>query len=70
MSVAAVVSIFGIQGGLGSMLLADEPILESPHAASAFIFALLFGLQVSSYQTKISTLKSTMINPQVNTREQ
>eukprot|EP00802_Teleaulax_amphioxeia_P022886 Tamp_23386.p1 GENE.Tamp_23386~~Tamp_23386.p1 ORF type:complete len:243 (+),score=40.94 Tamp_23386:247-975(+) len=45
MSAAALFSVFGIQGGLGSMLLANEPILESPHAASGFAFALLLGLQ-------------------------
>lgn len=46
MSVAALFSVFGIQGGLGSMLLAGEPILESTHSASGFLFALLLGLQV------------------------
>jgi hypothetical protein len=47
MSLAALLSIFGIQGGLGSMLLAGEPILESPHAASGFLFAACLGVQVS-----------------------
>ena len=34
MSAAAIFSVFGVQGGLGSILLADQPILESPHAAT------------------------------------
>ena len=46
MSAAALFSVFGIQGGVGSLLLANQPILESPHAASGFAFALLLGLQV------------------------
>ncbi len=51
MSAVAIFSVFGIQGGLGSMLLANEPILESPHAASGFVFALLLGLQVHRAQS-------------------
>jgi len=53
MSAAALFSVFGIQGGLGSMLLANEPILESPHAASGFAFALLLGLQVHRAQSPV-----------------
>lgn len=48
MSTAVIFSTFGIQGGLGSMLLAREPILESSHSASGFLFTALFGLQVAS----------------------
>ena len=33
------------------MLLADQPILESPHAATGFAFALLLGLQVRRLQS-------------------
>jgi len=51
MSTAAIFSVFGVQGGLGSMLLADQPILESPHAATGFAFALLLGLQVRRLQS-------------------
>ena len=48
MSTALFFSIFGIQGGLGSMLLARQPILESPHSVSGFFFTAVLGLQVFS----------------------
>ena len=46
MSLALLFSVFGIQGGLGSLLLAREPILESPHAVSGVVFATVLGVQV------------------------
>jgi len=46
MSLALLFSAFGIQGGLGSLLLAREPILESPHSLSGFAFVAVLGVQV------------------------
>lgn len=45
MSMLLVLYIFGIQGGIGSQLLQDKPILESPHSVTALVSVGLLMLQ-------------------------